>query len=63
MHRMLCLDRLLLCVSCNMSQILSVDRAVLRAKPSRMGSMNSGDLEMALLHHAICLIKDKEIET
>lgn len=25
--------------------------------------MNNGDLEMALLHHAICLVKDKEIET
>lgn len=60
MHQMLCLDRSLLCVS---RKTLNVDRAVLRAKQGRMGGMNSGDLEMALLHHAIGLIKDKEIET
>ncbi len=33
------------------------------SKAKQNEGMNSGDLEMALLHHAICLIKDKEIET
>jgi len=33
------------------------------SKAKQDGGINSGDLEMALLHHAIGLIKDKEIET